>query len=204
MGLMNSYFNWLQKDCPTGEVERYPQLDDKGQSSLQGCYIVGDLTGIPLLKTAADSGSKMVRHLCYDKNFSERMGKDKDIFDILIIGAGPAGISAAIECQKRKLNYKVIESGDTFNTIKNFPKGKPILCHPEEFDTSSELKLVDGSKESLLQDLITSIKEYDLKIQTDTHVEKISRKNDLMEVKTKNSTLKSLRVILAIGKSGNA
>jgi len=204
MGLLNSYFNWLQKDCPTGEVERYPQLDDKGQSSLQGCYIVGDLTGIPLLKSAADSGSKMVRQFCYDKSFSDKQGKDESVYDVLIVGAGPAGISAAIECHKRKLNYKVLESGNTFNTIKNFPKGKPILCYPENFDTSSELKLVNGTKESLLQDLRKSIEEYDLKIQTETHVEKISRKNELMEVKTESSTLKSLRVILAIGKSGNA
>ncbi len=204
MGLLNSYFNWLQKDCPTGEVERYPQLDDKGQSSLQGCYIVGDLTGIPLLKAAAESGAKMVRQFCYDKSFSDQIGKENDVHDILIIGAGPAGISAAIECHKRKLNYKVLESSDTFNTIKNFPKGKPILCYPEDFDSSSELKLVNGTKESLLSDLKKSIEEFELNIQTDTPVEKISRKNAVMEVKTADSTLRSLRVILAIGKSGNA
>ncbi|MCM8543279.1 MAG: NAD(P)-binding domain-containing protein [Lentisphaeraceae bacterium] len=204
MGFLSSYFNWLQKDCPTGEVERYPQLDDKGQSSLNGCYIVGDLTGIPLLKLAADSGSKMVRQFCYDDDFSKRQGKEDDIFDILIIGAGPAGISAAIECEKRNLKYKVLESSAAFNTIKNFPKGKPILCHPDDFETTSELELKDGTKESLLEDLKASLKEHDLQIQSDTHVEKISRSNNLLEVKTKDKSLKCLRVILAIGKSGNS
>ena len=204
MGLLNSYFNWLQKDCPTGEVERYPQLDNKGQSSLKGCYIVGDLTGIPLLKIAADSGAKMVRQFCYDDDFSSKKGSEEDIYDILILGAGPAGVSAAIECSKRKLKYKVLESGNVFNTIKNFPKGKPILCYPEEYETDSELKLVDGTKESLLQDLRKSLEEYDLNIQSDTHVEKISRSGELMEVQTNTETFRSLRVILAIGKSGNA
>lgn len=204
MGYVSSYFNWLQKDCPTGDVERYPQLDNKGESSLKGCYIVGDLTGIPLLKMAADSGSKMVRQFCYEDQFSQKTGKNPEIFDILIIGAGPAGISAAIECHKRKLNYKVIESGNIFNTIENFPKGKPILCHPDDYDTTSELELKDGTKESLLEDLRKSLEEYDLNIQSDTHVEKISRSGEYMEVKTANETLKSLRVILAIGKSGNA
>ena len=204
MGLLNSYFNWLQKDCPTGEVERYPQLDDNGQSSLRGCYIVGDLCGIPLLKNAADSGSKMVRQFCYDNDFTDKQGADENIFDVLIVGAGPAGISAAIECHKRKLKYKVLESSNVFNTIQNFPKGKPILCYPQNFDTSSELTLKDGSRESLLEDLRADLQKYDLEIECDTMAEKLSRKNGLIEVKTSKSSLKSLRVILAIGKSGNS
>ena len=204
MGLLSSYFNWLQKDCPTGEVERYPQLDDTGQSSLKGCYIVGDLTGIPLLKMAADSGSKMVRQFCYDEEFSKQQGKEKGIFDVIIIGAGPAGISAAIECHKRQLNYKVLESSDLFSTIKNFPKGKPILCYPEDYETTSELNLKDGTKESLLEDLKGSIEKYDLNIQANSFVEKISRSQKHLEVKSKESSYKCLRVILAIGKSGNS
>jgi NosR/NirI family transcriptional regulator, nitrous oxide reductase regulator len=115
------YFKWLQKDVPVGEVENFPLLTGKNETTLRGCYIAGDLTGVPLLKMAAESGASLVRQFCYEKDFNERIGKDKNIYDIIIIGAGPAGVSAAIECQKRKLHYLILEANNPFTTIENFP-----------------------------------------------------------------------------------
>ena len=51
--MLAKYFSWLQKDAPTGEVEKYPGIDASGETSVKGIYVVGDLTGIPLLKLAA-------------------------------------------------------------------------------------------------------------------------------------------------------
>ncbi|NNG27738.1 MAG: hypothetical protein HKM87_09445, partial [Ignavibacteriaceae bacterium] len=48
--IISKYINWLQKDAPVGEVERYPEINENGETSVKGIYIVGDLTGIPLLK----------------------------------------------------------------------------------------------------------------------------------------------------------
>ena len=200
MGYVTSYFNWLQKDCPTGEVEKYPQLDDHGQTTLEGVYVSGDLTGIPLLTMAANSGAQLVRKFSYDGVFEDK----SDDYDIIIIGGGPAGISAAVECQKRKLNYLVVEGSRLFNTIENFPKAKSIIATPTNDKYISELKITDGVKESLLEDLKSSIHKKNLNIKTGLRVEQISRKNGLLEVKTKDELFIGKRVILAIGKSGDA
>ena len=63
MNIISKYFSWLQKDNPTGEVERYPEIDEFGQTSVKGIYIAGDLTGIPLLKLAAESGKVTIQLL---------------------------------------------------------------------------------------------------------------------------------------------
>ncbi len=64
MSLMsNRYFDWLQRNAPSETVERYPLIDSNGETSLKGVYIIGDLTGIPLLKLAAESGKNIIDHL---------------------------------------------------------------------------------------------------------------------------------------------
>ncbi len=143
MNLISKYFNWLQKDVPKGDVEKYPQIDSNGETSVKGIFIIGDLTGIPLLRLAAESGKKIIDQFKNDSEFQKlkSSNQDKDILDLIIIGAGPAGIAAGIEASKNKLNYKILESAQKFNTIINFPKGKPIFAEPKEFTQVSDLKI---------------------------------------------------------------
>ena len=200
MGYVASYFNWLQKDCPTGEIEKYPQLDSHGQTTLEGLYVSGDLTGVPLLTMAANDGAQLVRKLSYDNSFKKTI----EHFDIIIIGGGPAGISAALECKKRQLNYILLEGSRLFNTIENFPKAKPIIATPSKGEYISDLKISNSVKESLLNDLKSTIQNQDLNIKLGTRVEKITRKKELLEVSSNEGLFIATKVILAIGKSGDA
>ncbi|NQZ60288.1 MAG: NAD(P)-binding domain-containing protein, partial [Lentisphaeraceae bacterium] len=204
MGYVNNYFKWLQKDCPTGEVERYPELDKDGQTTLPGVYVVGDLTGIPLLKMAALGGSSIIRQFSYDKEFLNAPVGDCD-YSVVIIGGGPAGVAAAMECSKRKISYILLEGSKLFNTIENFPKGKPILLKPDDLVVESDLKMNDGVKETLLEDLKSSTAEHPLNIKNGFRVEQISRKkNSMVYVGGRGETYSCRRVVLAIGKSGDA
>lgn len=206
MNPIRKYFNWLQKDNPTGEVEKYPEIDEKGETSLKGVFIVGDLTGIPLLKLAAESGKRAIDYFNGDDVFQKQRknNSDSEINDILIIGAGPAGVAAGMEAIKHNYNFKILESAKRFSTIINFPKGKPIIAAPDEYSQESDLKINEGVKESLLDELNDQIKNIDLPIVEGVVVEKIEKKGDHFEIITNDTTFKSLRVVLAIGKSGNA
>lgn len=206
MKYIKNYFNWLQKDVPTGEVERYPEITENGETSVKGIFIIGDLTGIPLLKLAAESGKKIVNYFENDQEFLKLKQKNTDgnIHDILIIGGGPAGIAAGIEASNKKYRFKVLESAKKFNTIINFPKGKPIIAAPDDYQQESDLKIKDGIKESLLNELNEQIKNIQLPIEEGVMVEKIEKTGDHFNIITKEKNYKALRVILAIGKSGNA
>lgn len=204
--LTNKYFNWLQKDAPAGEVEKYPLINDNGETSVKGIYVAGDLTGIPLLKLAAESGKERVDFLLNNQAFlkEKERNKNPDVYDFIIIGAGPAGISAGIEAAKKKCKFLILESTKKFSTILNFPKGKPIFAEPVELAQKSDLKINDGTKESLLTQLNEQLIDIDLPIEEGAAVEEITKSNGYFEIKTNKGIYKALRVILAIGKSGNS
>ncbi len=206
MSPFNKYFIWLQKDVPTGEVEKYPEINESGETSVKGIFIIGDLTGIPLLKLAAESGKKIIGQFSNDSEFQKQIQthSDKNIYDILIVGAGPAGIAAGIEASKKDFSFKILESAKKFNTIVNFPKGKLIIAAPDDFQQKSDLKINDGVKESLLDELNEQIKSIDLPIKESVIVEKIEKEGNHFNLITSEGNYKALRVILAIGKSGNA
>ena len=202
------YLDWLQLDNPTGKVEKYPELDNSNETSLRGVFIAGDLTGVPLLKLAGQSGTDLVKNFALDKKLGQdRKNKADNVVDIAIIGAGPAGISAAMECEKQGFQYRLLEAGALLNTISNYPAGKPILIKPEydgnQDKTSSNLKLVDGTKESLLEDLKTQIAESKISVEEGVKVEVIRDNKKFLELETNTEIFRALRVILAIGKSGN-
>jgi NosR/NirI family nitrous oxide reductase transcriptional regulator len=203
--MFKKYVNWLQKDVPVGEVERYPEIDAKGETSVKGMYVIGDLTGIPLLKLAAESGTRMIRLFQEDSKFQElRKNKEKEILDFVIVGAGPAGTAAGLEALKHNYEFKILESAKAFSTICNFPKGKPIYAEPAGVEQVSDLKINEGVKESLLEELQGQIKDKNLPIEEDTNVDNIVKHKDYFEIFTSKEIYKSLRVILALGKTGNS
>jgi thioredoxin reductase len=188
MDLLKKYFNWLQKDVPTGEVERYPEIDENGETSVKGIYITGDLTGIPLLKLAAESGTNIIKQFAEDDEFQKlrRNNTDDSVHDLIIIGAGPSGIAAGMEANQHGFNYKILESAQRFSTIINFPKGKPIFAEPDDYEQKSELIINDGTKESLLDELETRIENVDLPIVEGVMVERIDKKNRMLNVSGEN------------------
>src|SRR5213079_1787957 len=125
------FVKWLHTGWPAGTVEKLPEVNEDGTTRVPGVRIVGDLTGIPLLKFSAVTGARAVQAILREDEFQKRKGKDCD-FDVAIIGAGVSGISAAIECKKNGLRYVVYEAAQEFNTIQNFPKAKPIFTYPTD------------------------------------------------------------------------
>lgn len=204
MNILSRYFNWLQKGNPTGLVDRFPEIDEKGETSVKGIYVIGDLTGIPLLKLAAESGKKIIDTFDADAQFQSQRKSMAADYDIVIVGGGISGISAAIEALKRGYKFIVLESAQRFSTVINFPKGKPIYSEPASVQQHAALKINDGTKESLLSDLEEQIATLHLPVSEGEMVDVIKKKGDVFEVVSKKGTYRAYRVILAIGKSGNA
>jgi len=202
--LPSLYFDWLQKDNPTGTVDRLPELHDSYETNIPGMYCVGDLRGIPLIKLAAESGHELLGHLEADERFQQqRKTRDEDRYDLVIVGAGPAGLSAALRAQKLGYRFVVLETARAFNTIKGFPAGKPIYVTPADPPMESELRFEDGTKETLLEQLNATISDHDLPIRVDETVKRVEADKRGFTVHASSGEFKSLRVIVAIGRAGN-
>jgi thioredoxin reductase/ferredoxin len=202
LGWVHRYTRWLHTQWPAGHVEWLPEIRDDLRSSLPGVYIVGDLTGIPLLKFSADTGARAVAAIVGDPAFaSEKKKKDPEVLDLLIVGAGVGGMAAALEASKRSLDFAVYESKRRFQTVADFPKGKPIYTYPTDFEPAGEMRFRANVKEDLLEELHDQTRQVDVK---EGHVESLRRRGGLLEVGLEDGpTLRALRVIVAIGRSGN-
>ena len=130
------------------------------------------------------------------------MRKGVFMLDVVIIGAGPAGLSAAIEAQRSRLNYVVIEKGGVVNSIQQFPTAMAFFSTPELLEiggipfTSSSMRptRADG-----LEYYIKVAEYFKLQINLFEEVISVRKAGQSFEVKTSKSSLISKNVIVATG-----
>jgi len=202
------YTRWLHTHWPAGRVEKLPFVNQNGTVNIPGVYVVGDLRGIPLLKFAADSGARAVQHILADPSFP-RTGpaktRDRKILDLVIVGAGVAGMSAALEAKYAGFSFEIIESSEPFATIVNFPKGKPIYTYPMDMVPEGDLQVTADVKESLLVELEQQTLAKGIR-PVEARAERIRRVDGMLEVVLGEGreSLCAHRVIVALGRSGHA
>jgi NosR/NirI family nitrous oxide reductase transcriptional regulator len=200
--MLASYVRWLHTGWPAGTVEKLPEVNDDGTTRVAGVRVVGDLTGVPLLKFSADTGARAVQAIVREDDFQKRKGA-AGVVDVAIVGGGVSGIAAAMEAKKAGLSYVVFEAAAEFSTIVNFPKAKPIYTYPTEMTPAGQMKLTADVKEALLEELEAQRKSHGVECRR-AHVERIERKGGELAVIVKGSDpVRALRVIIAIGRSGN-
>lgn len=196
---IKNYFNWLHLKWPAGQVEKLPKINDDGSTDLPGVYIVGDLSGVPLLKFSSHTGA-----IAVSKIANRIKTNQANEIDLVIIGGGVSGISAAIQAKKLDLKFKIFEASEAFSTIVNFPKGKPIYTYPSEMKPEGELQFSQEAKtrETLLSELQGQAESHGIipEIGKAEKIEKVSggyivHFSNKMEIKTNN-------VVIAIGRSG--
>ncbi len=99
------------------------------QTNVPGCFIIGDVSGVPLIKNGVKEGAEVIANIVAELATAAEVSKAE--YDVAIIGIGPAGASAAAEAQMANLRYVAIEQGKKFSTIDLFPKGKYIFFKPD-------------------------------------------------------------------------
>jgi len=204
ISLIQRYANWLHTRWPAGTVEKLPVTDEQGTTSVSGVRIVGDLTGIPLLKFSSSTGARAVRAILEEPDFQSGKVSDPQVLDLAIIGGGVSGISAAIEAKEASLNFRVFEATQVFSTVVNFPKAKPIYTYPTEMKLEGGLQVSADIKEALLEEMERQRLAEGIE-PTPARIERIGRKGGLLLLHhgDKKTVTQARRVIVAIGRSGN-
>ena len=200
-----AYTRWLHTRWPAGTVEKLPVVGSDGSTNVAGFYIVGDLTGVPLLKFSADTGARAVRTISGEAGFEKRSTADPAVRDLAIIGGGVSGFAAAKEAKRLGLSYELFEAAEPFSTIVNFPKGKPIYTYPTGMTPAGELQFHEKSevKEGLLEDLQEQTLDAGI-TPTVARVERVRKSGGVFEVCVADGdNVRAHRVVVGIGRSGN-
>jgi thioredoxin reductase/ferredoxin len=205
---MNSiarYARWLHTRWPAGTVEKLPEAGEDGTTAIPGVRITGDLTGVPLLKFAADSGARAVRAILGEPDFAAGHGREAGILDLAIVGAGVSGIAAALQAKKAGLEFAVYEAAEPFATVRNFPRGKPIYTYPTGMTPEGRLQFRSEvhPKEALLEDLERERRSAGIE-PTPARIERLERSAGILALHHADGQVtRARRVIVAIGRSGD-
>lgn len=203
-----------EQRCPNGslvmgdgtEIEDAVALSKSLQSEhAPGIYLAGDVTGLPLIRNAINQGAHAMRALASELG-TRNHGHE---FDVVIVGAGPAGISAALEAKSLGLRYVVVEQGTVAGSIQSFPRAKLVFDQPLDLPLVGKLWLEESSKEELLSRWIRIVRSEKLDVREGLRVSKIDAVDNGFCVATlangeASLALQAKRVLLAIGKRGSS
>ncbi|RYZ90391.1 MAG: 4Fe-4S dicluster domain-containing protein [Proteobacteria bacterium] len=176
-----------------------PKIDGNFQTNVPGLYIAGELGGMGLIRNAVKQGKIAGEHAT--KNLRPSV---KAQYDVIVVGAGPAGLSASLVCSGEKKKYVCIEQNKFGGTIYNFPKQKVVMSFPLELPVVGQYKFKANkvSKEELLELWHHVKKQVSLQVKEDCRFINLQKKGDIFEVETSMGILTAQKVIMGMGVRG--
>jgi thioredoxin reductase/NAD-dependent dihydropyrimidine dehydrogenase PreA subunit len=173
-----------------------PVLKPSFESTVPGVYVAGELGGMGLIKNALTQGQQALEAIA--KAGVKRPGA----LDVLIVGAGPAGLAASLAAQKMGLNYQTVEQDSLGGAVFQYPRGKLVMTAPVELPIVGKVQFRNTTKEELLKFWTQACKNNGLKISYQERVESIENKDGAFHVKTSTQLYVASAVLLGIGRRG--
>src|SRR5260370_26180955 len=200
--------------CPVGAITMVmgnprmgadmPFLTPEYETSIKSLFIAGELGGLALIKTAINQGRACVDVIANRMAAAGGPRPASGIYDVLIVGAGPAGISASLRAIEKKLNYVTLDEGEIGGTVAKYPRQKLVLTSPVEFPMYGKFKKTELSKEDLLTFWSQVLQRVDFKYKKGEKVGHIQKAADgIFTITTAKANYRARSVILAIGKGGS-
>lgn len=175
-----------------------PHVSESYETNVPGIYIAGELGGMGLIRNSVEQGMMAVENLV-----RSGIAKDNSTYDLIIVGAGPAGISATLAAKKHGLNFLTLEQDTLGGTVFTFPRAKVVMTSPMDLPLYGKVKLRDTSKRELLDLWNDALSKNEIAIREKTKVEEIVPENGHFRVTTlQGDVLKTKHVLLAIGRRG--
>src|SRR5712692_9709606 len=200
--------------CPVGAITMVmaspsmgadmPYLTPEHETSIKNMFIVGELGGLALIKNAINQGRDCIDTIAKKAASPNGGRRSPDVYDVLIVGAGPAGISAALRATEKKLNYITIDEGEIGGTVAKYPRQKLVMTSPVEFPMHGKFKKTELSKEELIAFWCKVLERADFKLRQGEKVEDIKKGEDgIFTVTTPKGQYRAQSMVLALGKSGS-
>ena len=199
--------------CPVGAITMVmakpssgadiPVISEDHETSVENLFIAGELGGLALIKNAVNQGRDSMDVIAQRIGNWNGRPADQNVLDVVIIGAGPAGISASLRASERGLKALTLEREDVGGTVSKYPRQKLVMTSPVEFPLHGKFNKTTLSKEDLLKFWEKVMQRTDLNIHTGEGVEAVKKVGDgLFSIRTAREEYKSRAVVLALGRAG--
>lgn len=173
-----------------------PMVKPNFETNVPGIFIAGELGGMGLIRKAVEQGRQAM------DSIAKRKGGNFQ-YDVVIVGAGPAGISASLGAMEKKLRFVTVEQEDSFGgTVYHYPRNKVVMTAPVQLPIIGKMKFGEVSKEKLLEFWQGVLKQTGLKINFFERMEGIKPEAGGFVVKTSKQEYRTRAVLLTIGRRG--
>jgi len=200
--------------CPVGAITmvlaspsvgaNLATLTSEHETTIKNLFIIGELGGLALIKNAVNQGRGCIDTIVARMEANKGAKPLPNVADVLIVGAGPAGLTASLRAIEKNLNYITIEESEIGGTVAKYPRQKLVMTSPVEFPLYGKFKKTELPKENLIDFWLKVMKRADFKCRTNEKVENIVREQDgTFTVSTTKEEYRARFVVLAIGKSGS-
>jgi thioredoxin reductase/Pyruvate/2-oxoacid:ferredoxin oxidoreductase delta subunit len=199
--------------CPVGAITMtmsnasmgadMPFLTGEHETSIPNLFVVGELGGLALIKNAVNQGRDCTDTITRRFAATTRT-LSPGVYDLIIVGAGPAGISAALRAIENKLHYLTLEQDEVGGTVAKYPRQKLVMTSPVEFPMHGKFKKMELSKEHLLAFWDMVLNRSDFNVETGQKVENITKNADEVFTLTTEvqNQYRARAVVLALGRTG--
>ncbi len=192
--------------CPNGSLKidegdvvlDRPDVDEHLESrNVRGIFLAGDLTGLPLIKNAINQGVRAI-----DRIAATLPRKRSAPIDVVVVGAGPAGLSAALRAKEKGLSCVVLEQATVAASVKGFPRDKIVHDPPLDLPVEGELWLRESTKEELVAQWTRIVRARAIDVREGHRVTAIDEEGGAFVVSAGDERFRAARVVVAIGRRG--
>jgi thioredoxin reductase/NAD-dependent dihydropyrimidine dehydrogenase PreA subunit len=174
-----------------------PVISENFETNVSGIYIAGELGGMGLIRNAIEQGKQAMSAIA-----RRSTAKTQGMLDVVIVGAGPAGIAASLRAQELGLSYITLEQDSLGGSVFQFPRGKLVMTAPVELPLVGKIKFRETSKEALLETWSQIVDDTRLSIRFQESVTDVQALEPGFLVKTGNGEHRTASLLLAIGRRG--
>lgn len=174
-----------------------PHVNSTFESNVRGIYIAGELGGMGLIRNAVQQGIQAV------ENIASVLQQTGAQYDLVIIGAGPAGIAASLTAIKHKMKSVTLEQDSLGGTVFSFPRKKLVMTAPMDLPLFGKVKMTETTKTELLGLWNELITKFDIPIKENEKVVSIDRFENYFVVHTVHNSFAASNILLAIGRRGS-
>lgn len=181
-----------------------PVLNEQLESPhVPGLFLAGEITGYALIRTAVAHGTAVADEVARRRKEQEKRAPAADALDLVIVGAGPAGLSCSLEAKSHGLSFVTIEQSDLGGTVAKYPRRKLVMTQPVELPLAGKLTRSSYEKEELVELWNRVAIDHELPIHTGQEFRGLDRDAEgLFLVYTGQETLRARNVCLALGRRG--
>jgi thioredoxin reductase/NAD-dependent dihydropyrimidine dehydrogenase PreA subunit len=194
--------------CPVGAIAvglgdlsarpDVPVLSEDLESTVKGVFIAGELGGLALIRNAIEQGVRGIEAVA--RRCREERGKADA--DVLIVGAGPAGLAASLKAKELGLTAVTIDQNDVGGTVRKYPRRKLVMTQPFELPLHGRVKKTEFVKEELVDLWLRVLEEQRITVREGVKFLGTRHENGRLVSETSKGPIATRCVLLALGRRG--